>query len=115
MLCILFFLFHFASHVFVCYCRSEVLLKILLDRKGDISINELSLLTCITPDDILHTLQALDILKYYKGQHVILLTDKVTEDFKRSSVKHSKTSIAVDSRLLVWTPPQFTANQLKYI
>lgn len=93
---------------------TEVIVKILLDRAGkqEISIQEISIMTSITADDILHTLQALDIIKYYKGQHIVLLTNKVIEDYEKII---RKPSIKFDSKELCWIPLVFTANQLKYI
>lgn len=80
--------------------------------RPEISVQDISLKTCITNDDILHTLQAMDALKYYKGQHVILLTNKHIQDFKKSLSKQKLTFV---QNALVWTPPMFTASQLKYI
>ena len=75
-------------------------------------MQEISAKTCITSDDILHTLQAMDALKYYKGQHVILLSNKSLADYEKSCKKQK---LVFDEDALVWTPPTFTANQLKYI
>ncbi len=93
---------------------TEVIIKILLERAGksDISVQDLSIITSIIPDDILHTLQALDIIKYYKGQHVVVLTEKVIQDYERAI---KKPSIRFDPKALSWTPPVFTSNELKYI
>lgn len=93
---------------------TEVIVKILLERAGkqEVSIQEVSIMTSITADDILHTLQALDIIKYYKGQHIVLLTSKVIEDYEKIT---RKSLIKFDSKELCWTPSVFTANQLKYI
>jgi hypothetical protein len=54
-----------------------VLVDQLKREKGPISIRELSQLTCIKTEDILSTLQWLNVLQYYKGQYVIALTPKV--------------------------------------
>jgi histone acetyltransferase HTATIP len=92
---------------------AETLLALLLvEPKRDTSIQDLSMATAITCDDILHTLLALDALRYYKGQHVIVLSDKVVADYRKTV---SKSSIKVDPTCLVWTPPTFTTSQLKYI
>lgn len=78
----------------------------------EISVQEISAKTCITCDDILHTLQAMDALKYYKGQHVILLSNKTLADYEKSC---NKQRLVFQPEALQWTPPVFTANQLKYI
>jgi histone acetyltransferase HTATIP len=47
-------------------------------------------------------LQALGLLKYYKGQYVLCVTSKHLEDYRRSI---SKQQIIIDPQYLVWTPP----------
>eukprot|EP01080_Neovahlkampfia_damariscottae_P010400 gene10400-2929_t len=48
-----------------------VLLEILRQHKGNLSIRDLSKMTAIKPDDIISTLQSLNLIKYWKGQHII--------------------------------------------
>jgi histone acetyltransferase HTATIP len=81
---------------------SDAIMKILENYKGDISIEELSHMTSIAYEDVLHTLQALGLLKYYKGQYVLCVTSKHLEDYRRSI---SKQQIIIDPQYLVWTPP----------
>ncbi|TYG72246.1 hypothetical protein ES288_D04G004900v1 [Gossypium darwinii] len=50
---------------------TRVLLDILKKRKGNISIKELSDMTAIKAENILTTLQSLELIQYRKGQHVI--------------------------------------------
>ena len=37
-------------------------------------------MTAIKMEDIISTLQALNLIKYWKGQHVICVSDKVIEE-----------------------------------
>lgn len=90
----------------------DVLLEKLYHRKGETSIDELSQMTAITPEDILHTLQNLDLLKYYKGNHIICLKPENLE-YHEKNMKKKKTRI--DPNCLQWIPPQFTEAQLRWI
>lgn len=82
---------------------------------GEITIEEISSLTCMTTTDILHTLSTLQILRYYKGQHIIVITDQIMMLYDKlvKKVKEKKKH-ELDPRKLSWTPPLFTANQLRF-
>ncbi|CAI9754340.1 unnamed protein product [Fraxinus pennsylvanica] len=58
---------------------TRVLLDILKKHKGNISIKELSDMTAIKAEDILTTLQSLELIQYRKGQHVICADPKVLD------------------------------------
>lgn len=77
-----------------------------------ISIDQLSKQTAITTDDLLHTLQAIDALKYRRGQHVIVIPQKMLKDFEKIE---KKCKLRIESKCLHWTPPVFTAAQLRFI
>ncbi len=49
------------------------------DRFGFALMQELSDMTAIKADDILNTLQSLDLIQYRKGQHVICADPKVLD------------------------------------
>ncbi|EPZ33790.1 NuA4 complex component [Rozella allomycis CSF55] len=91
---------------------SEQIIKILKEYKGEISIDEISRITAFTQDDVLHTIQALDLLKYHKGQYIFCLSKKNLEDYEKSMTKQK---IKIDPKCLQWTPPVFTAAQLRYL
>ena len=65
-----------ASHSFRSYW-TQVLLEILRKHRGNISIKDISQMTAIKTEDIIATLQSLNLIKYYKGQHIISVTPKV--------------------------------------
>ncbi|KAH9295035.1 hypothetical protein KI387_038623 [Taxus chinensis] len=58
---------------------TRILLEILKKHKGNISIKELSEMTAIRTDDVISTLQNLDLLQYRKGQHAICADPKVLD------------------------------------
>ncbi|MBN3323704.1 KAT8 acetyltransferase, partial [Atractosteus spatula] len=84
---------------------SWVLLEILRDFRGTLSIKDLSQMTSITQNDIISTLQSLNMVKYWKGQHVICVTPKLVEEHLKSA-QYKKPPITVDSLCLKWAPPK---------
>uniref|UniRef100_A0A674GRK7 Histone acetyltransferase n=1 Tax=Taeniopygia guttata TaxID=59729 RepID=A0A674GRK7_TAEGU len=64
---------------------SWVLLEILRDFRGTLSIKDLSQMTSITQTDIISTLQSLNMVKYWKGQHVICVTPRLVEEHLKSA------------------------------
>eukprot|EP00041_Stephanoeca_diplocostata_P032503 m.1041834 g.1041834 ORF g.1041834 m.1041834 type:complete len:500 (+) comp24161_c4_seq6:118-1617(+) len=69
---------------------SGVLLTTLHTHRGAISIPSLAAITSIATDDIVSTLQALNLVKYWKGQRVICVTPKLIEQHlaTRKLVEH---------------------------
>jgi len=90
----------------------DTILAYLYNHKGETSINEISRVTSITNDDVLHTLQTLDLLRYYKGSFIICLSDKNIEYHEKNM---KKKRVTIDPAYLKWTPPHFTASQLRFI
>merc|ERR1711976_50418 len=86
---------------------SWVLLEILRDFKGTMSIKELSQMTSITQYDIIGTLQTLNMVKYWKGQHVICVTPKLVEEHIKSA-QYKRPPLMVDTDCLRWSPPRKT-------
>jgi histone acetyltransferase MYST1 len=76
--------------------------EILKTKRGPLSIRDLSKMTSIKTEDIISTLQALHLIKYYKGQHVISLTPKVLEDHERHMAKQTRN---IEAKYLHWKPP----------
>lgn len=58
---------------------TRVLMPVLKEREGTLSIKELSELTCIKPDDIIYTLQYLGLVQYQKGQHALVAAPKLLD------------------------------------
>lgn len=90
---------------------TDIILEKLIDFNGEISVNEISDITSFTTDDIMHTLVAMDVLKYYQG-HLIICLSKNNIALHEKNVKKNRTRI--DPSKIVWTPPKFTASQLRY-
>ena len=67
---------HFSST-----CRQVVFFdtQVLKVHQGTISIKELSEMTAIKVDDVVSTLQHLNLIQYQKGQHVICGAPKIID------------------------------------
>ncbi|XP_037518987.1 histone acetyltransferase KAT8 [Rhipicephalus sanguineus] len=91
---------------------SWVLLEILRDVRGALSIKDLSQMTSITQHDIVTTLQSLNMVKYWKGQHVICVTPKLVEEHLKSA-QYKRPRLQVDISSLRWTPPKKRPKQGK--
>ncbi|KAI8090041.1 acyl-CoA N-acyltransferase [Halteromyces radiatus] len=91
---------------------TDTIVDYLISASGDVTIDEIAQHTSITTQDILHTLQNIGALKYYRGQHIICLGDKVIEQWERSKSKRKRV-IAPDK--LDWKPLHFSVSQLRFM
>ncbi|KAF2349093.1 RNA binding activity-knot of a chromodomain [Trinorchestia longiramus] len=89
-----------------------VLLEILRGYKGTLSIKDLSQMTSFTQQDIISTLQSLNLVKYWKGQHVICVTPKLVEEYINSP-QFNRPRLTVDPSALRWVPPKKATSQKK--
>ncbi|XP_061557296.1 histone acetyltransferase KAT7-like [Phycodurus eques] len=86
----------------------EVLLRYLNNFQGkEISIKEISQETAVNPVDIVSTLQSLQMLKYWKGKHLVLKRQDLIDDWKAKERKRGN-SKTIDPSALKWTPPKGT-------
>ncbi|KAJ3079262.1 Histone acetyltransferase, partial [Rhizoclosmatium hyalinum] len=83
---------------------ADVILEILYKYKGEILISEISDMTAICSEDIIHTLQALDMVKYYKGQYILCLSEKNMEyhekNMKKTRIKIDPVSVVAIAHLM---------------
>ncbi|GFH48383.1 histone acetyltransferase MYST1 [Chaetoceros tenuissimus] len=81
---------------------THVLLTLLDEQKPEdnIQIKELCELTGIKAEDIISTLQSLDMIKVWKGQHVVYVRQDIISDFK----KQKKRIRLCNSKYLSWIP-----------
>ena len=59
-------------------------------------------MSAIKTDDIVSTLQALKLIKYWKGQHMISVSSKVLQEYVTS--EQTRSGLQVDVSKLHWTP-----------
>ncbi|XP_042900814.1 histone acetyltransferase KAT5 isoform X4 [Parasteatoda tepidariorum] len=91
---------------------SETILEILVNVKPtencerpQITIQEISEQTSIKKEDVISTLQYLNLIHYYKGQYIITLTKEVLDAYQRA---YEKRPIRIDSQSLHWTPKDWS-------
>ncbi len=90
----------------------DTIITLLMERQEkNVTIDEISSITAMTTTDILHTLQNFNMLRYYKGQHIIVLTDDAIKHYNKLVQKKRH---LLDSNKLIWKPPIFTASQLRF-
>ncbi|KAF2659155.1 histone acetyltransferase ESA1 [Lophiostoma macrostomum CBS 122681] len=88
----------------------EVIVDLLIEDKVEANIEDIGAVTAMTTNDVLHTLQNLNMLRYSKNQHVIVLTDAVIEQRERQKAKEKiKGKRNIDPEKLIWKPPVFSA------
>lgn len=95
----------------------EIIVDLLLEAKEqgkhEANIEDLASpsMTAMTTNDVLHTLQNLNMLRYNRNGHVIVLTDAVIEQRERQKAKEKvKGKRSIDPDKLIWKPPVFSAS-----
>uniref|UniRef100_A0A8C5BTJ0 Histone acetyltransferase n=1 Tax=Gadus morhua TaxID=8049 RepID=A0A8C5BTJ0_GADMO len=87
----------------------EVLLRYMCNFQGkEISIKEISQETAVNPVDIVSTLQSLQMLKYWKGKHLVLKRQDLIDEWKAKETKRGNSNKTIDPGSLKWTPPKGT-------
>ncbi|KAK4180865.1 putative histone acetyltransferase esa-1 [Triangularia setosa] len=89
---------------------SENIIDLLLgfsERDEKCTIETIAQHLAMTATDVEHTLQALKMQVYHKGEHKIVLSDKLVEQRAKSRVKQKR---LIDPERIQWKPPVFTAS-----
>ncbi|KAI4807791.1 hypothetical protein CesoFtcFv8_021858 [Champsocephalus esox] len=87
----------------------EVLLRYMYNFQGkEISIKEISQETAVNPVDIVSTLQSLQMLKYWKGKHLVLKRQDLIDEWRAKEIKRGNSNKTIDPSSLKWTPPKGT-------
>merc|ERR1712012_1248489 len=68
-----------------------------------ISMRELERLTSIAYLDVVSTLQSLNLIKYWKGNHILCVTPRSIEELHQKVMKRSM--MTVDQTCLRWEKP----------
>ncbi|KAF2074397.1 hypothetical protein CYY_004293 [Polysphondylium violaceum] len=80
---------------------TQVILEILRKHKGNISILDISNMTSIRTEDVISTLQSLQLIRYWKGQHIISITPKALEEHLKV---YSKQTTKIEPKCIHWAP-----------
>uniref|UniRef100_A0A1B6E5G0 histone acetyltransferase n=1 Tax=Clastoptera arizonana TaxID=38151 RepID=A0A1B6E5G0_9HEMI len=75
------------------------------NEKAQITINEICELTSIKKEDVISTLQNLNLINYYKGQYIITIN---IETLTSHVTAMAKRSIRIDPKCLHWTPKDWS-------
>ena len=78
------------------------------DDRQQISIQELSEVTSIKKEDIVSTMQHLNIITYYKGQYIIVLNNEIIENHCQAIKKRR---IRIEAKLLHWQPKDWSKHK----
>lgn len=82
-----------------------IILEYLCNYQGkEISIKDISQETGVNAYDIISTLQAMSMLKYWKGKHLILTRQDILDDYRVNRRKKDSFK-RIDPSCLKWTPP----------
>lgn len=68
-----------------------------------VSMKELEKITSIAYTDVVSTLQSLNIIKYWKGNHILCVTPKTVEELYQKI--HKRPTLTVDPSYLRWEKP----------
>ncbi|XP_050537303.1 histone acetyltransferase KAT7 isoform X2 [Daktulosphaira vitifoliae] len=83
----------------------DVLLQYLCDLGGkQLSIKDMSQELAINSYDIVSTLQALGMMKYWKGKHIILKKQDVIDEYLERSKRRGSEYKEIDGKFLRWRP-----------
>ena len=83
---------------------TSVLLELLRTNHSQMSIKQMSIITAIKVDDIINTFTTLNLIKYWKGQHIISVSPRVIEDHIRAM---SKKRTIIHPEAIRWAPHNF--------
>ncbi|XP_076868064.1 histone acetyltransferase KAT5b isoform X3 [Brachyhypopomus gauderio] len=90
---------------------SQTILEILMDLKSDngerpqITINEISEITSVKKEDVISTLQYLNLINYYKGQYILTLSEDIVDGHERAMQKRH---LRIDPKCLHFTPKDWS-------
>ena len=85
---------------------TRVLLTLMNEHNGQLSIREMAEKTSIKTDDIIQTLRSLNMIRYWKGQHIIFFNPKLVEDQnkKHERARALNDDMVMDPERLQWIP-----------
>ncbi|XP_064407784.1 histone acetyltransferase KAT5 isoform X2 [Latimeria chalumnae] len=90
---------------------SQTILEILMNLKSEngerpqITINEISEITSVKKEDVISTLQYLNLINYYKGQYILTLSEDIVEGHERAMQKRV---LRIDPKCLHFTPKDWS-------
>lgn len=92
----------------------DIIIEYLVDHvgfTGTTTVEELSSVTSFTTQDILSTMQAMNMLKYSAGKYIVCLTEAAVQ---RHEARKKKKPHRIDPAKLRWKPPTFSTLRFSY-
>ena len=85
---------------------THVLLTLFSEQRGDenIQIKDISLLTGIKTEDIISTLQSLNMIRFWKGQHVVFVMQDFLKKYMAEQKRKKRQLRLCDGKCLSWIP-----------
>ncbi|KAK2034544.1 MOZ/SAS family protein [Colletotrichum zoysiae] len=77
------------------------------ERDEKTTIESISSALAVIPQDVEHTLQALKMQVYHKGEHKIVIPEKLIQQREKQKMKQKR---LIDASKIQWKPPVFTAS-----
>ncbi|XP_030637303.1 histone acetyltransferase KAT5 [Chanos chanos] len=90
---------------------SQTILEILMDLKSEngeqpqITINDISEITSVKKEDVISTLQYLNLINYYKGQYILTLSEDIVDGHEKAMQKRR---LRIDPKCLHFTPKDWS-------
>jgi histone acetyltransferase MYST1 len=84
------------------YWTSVILEVLRHNHSSNLSIKDISDMTAIKTEDIINTLQQLNLIKYWKGQHIISVTPTILEQHMKHANKPGR--VFIEPPKIRWTP-----------
>lgn len=69
------------------------------------SISDICEVTSIKKEDVISTLQNLNLINYYKGQYIVCINRDTIDQHKKAM---DKRKVRIDSKCLHWTPKDWS-------
>ncbi|CAL1527616.1 unnamed protein product [Lymnaea stagnalis] len=82
---------------------TSVLLECIYKMGVKVSMRDLEKMTSISYNDVVSTLQSLNLIKYWKGNHILCVTPKLIEELYQKICK--RPNLTVDPTCLRWEKP----------
>lgn len=73
--------------------------------RPQITINEICEKTCIKKEDAISTLQHRNLINYYKGQYILVISDQLVQAHRRSMAKRK---MRIDHKSIQWQPKDWS-------
>lgn len=91
---------------------AETLVDIIMNASVEVTIDELANKTSMTTQDVLHTLQNLNMLKYHKGSHIIYVTEETVQEHEKWKKKRKR--FIEPEGLAQWKAPQCKSSRSRH-